>query len=143
MNDSNHVVAMETVSEDMLPCPFCGGEVEVREMMSDMGRQWFDVGCRHCEASGPAFEFDPEADEEREMTAQAIAAWNRRAPSELLASRLAKQAPAGWVLAPHEATPAMIDAGNAHMAQVDLGLPFDLWRIMLAASPSPVLGEPK
>jgi len=56
---------------DLKPCPFCGST----ELRTDYIRDGSVVRCRKCMAEGPAH-FQPDA------SVKAIAAWNRRAPSE-------------------------------------------------------------
>lgn len=76
MTHSDHVVAMETVSEELLNCPFCGGEARYQTDTEEeeFAEEW--IGCVDCGATA------------------AVEVWARRVPSELIASRLAKQAPA-------------------------------------------------
>lgn len=73
-------------------CPFCRGELWL-DKGSEVVHWWRHPMNKKEHASCPAYVINgiedwPERDVER------IAAWNRRTPSELLASRLAKQAPA-------------------------------------------------
>ena len=58
------------MSEELKPCPFCGGEADIRWHQSDC----FVVSCTVCCAEGPPASGD-------EMQA-AIAAWNTRAEPE-------------------------------------------------------------
>lgn len=60
------------MSEKLLPCPFCGGEVELEEIPGSPftleSRVW-GVGCKDCNIGWY-----------KETKTEAIAAWNRRAP---------------------------------------------------------------
>lgn len=66
------------VSEELKPCPFCGGEAKV-----EIGLHNFDdaqVDCQQCGASGPLHDEAPFRDGARDYNrAEAIAAWNQRA----------------------------------------------------------------
>ena len=59
---------------DLLPCPFCGGEAKVGTHENPaLGVMWFLAGClRPCDVSPETKIFGTEA--------EAIAAWNTRAP---------------------------------------------------------------
>ena len=64
---------------ELLPCPFCGG-TPVRDGRSDDVRVRCEGGCK---AVGQTFYFDSEDDDAIEKAeADAIAAWNRRAPAQ-------------------------------------------------------------
>lgn len=72
----------------LLPCPFCGSAAEI-ERDSDHHGAWFNLGCsQHWDRVGPdracpggrLWYTEPPEDE-----AEAIAAWNRRAPSPAMA----------------------------------------------------------
>lgn len=52
----------------LLPCPFCGGGAELHSYEDD---DVYTVVCDHCDASGRHYS----------GASEAIAAWNRRAPS--------------------------------------------------------------
>lgn len=55
------------MSEELKPCPFCGGKNLYRHKDSDgLGQTW--VWCADCGASGPV----------KEERSHAIEAWNRR-----------------------------------------------------------------
>jgi Lar family restriction alleviation protein len=54
---------------ELLPCPFCGHDGEVRQTHDEFSRRRAIVVCRGCDASS-----EPSIGE-----ARAIAAWNRRA----------------------------------------------------------------
>lgn len=110
MNDSDHVVAIETVSDERL-----------RTHLSVDG--WSAM---------------------KSLTSSEV----RSLVSELLASRLAKQAPDGWVLAPKDPTADMTAVAVRHAFSVEIGSEYtwaqymtDLYKIMLAAAPSPVGGS--
>lgn len=66
------------MTQELLPCPFCGGEPETSGSMS---RTY--VYCEACGASGSSiFHGGPTNDRDilNRCEAEAIAAWNRRAP---------------------------------------------------------------
>ena len=64
------------MSEELKPCPFCGGDAELSHVLASVGRNYFAVecadkrGCRVVVSSRAATE------------AEAIAAWNTRSESD-------------------------------------------------------------
>lgn len=63
---------MSSEREELLPCPFCGGECAEVELVNEE-YQWKRVLCWDCDATSRP----------RPTEAEAIAAWNRRAASLL------------------------------------------------------------
>ena len=66
---------------ELKPCPFCGGEAELKKYMCSLGNDgYYVVECKICGAKGKAIRntsFISENDEKR-----AIEAWNRRADND-------------------------------------------------------------
>lgn len=54
---------------DLLPCPFCGGEAEILTAESMHGGYLFGIMCNDCRSRGDVYDTE----------AEAIAAWNSRA----------------------------------------------------------------
>lgn len=54
---------------ELLPCPFCGGEVEMLTAESMNGGYLFGIMCNDCRSRGDVYDTE----------AEAIAAWNTRA----------------------------------------------------------------
>lgn len=108
--------------QELKNCPFCGAEAEICESLGHVGKEYV-AECTECDALIPFCVSD----------AEAIAAWNRRAPVErkpievLTDAQLwgiaykkgmvdgmrqvKRQAPEGWKLVPIEPTEEMIRAG--------------------------------
>lgn len=62
----------EGMSEELKPCPFCGGEAHIKEVVSAC-EKLYTVGCPDSECMGyETWLLKPTVDE-------AVAAWNRRA----------------------------------------------------------------
>lgn len=63
-------------SDELKPCPFCGGPVELEQPISDRYRKFYGVVCRNTMNRGGtcAIEQRPSASKEA-----AIERWNRRA----------------------------------------------------------------
>lgn len=134
-----------STQEELLPCPFCGGEAQFRKALwpsdgntdaiihaapSECGLSHFDIGT---------------TDE------SVIAAWNRRTPPAAFethplptinvvaheAGNVKRSPPAavpdGWVLVPCEPTPAMVEAGWIDKEDVN---PDDIYRAMISAAPA-------
>jgi hypothetical protein len=82
----------QSPTEALLPCPFCGGKALLTEK-----KHYSLVNCGniHC---------DMDSGCKAQMTQDAIAAWNKRAPVTH------PQQPAGWKLVPVEPTPEMEEA---------------------------------
>ena len=60
---------------NILPCPFCGGSAEIREVTRHIENNLIVVKCTRCGASTKTFsEHRPES---------AIDAWNRRIKNEI------------------------------------------------------------
>lgn len=57
------------MTEELKPCPFCGASAQVAEMPRGF-RNYFALECAMCSGEGPP----------GKTSAEAIAAWNRRAP---------------------------------------------------------------
>ena len=54
---------------ELKPCPFCGGEAEVQNDWSDIGKYYW-VACTECSANTKDYEYNQD---------EAIETWNRRA----------------------------------------------------------------
>jgi Lar family restriction alleviation protein len=123
------------MSNELKPCPFCGGKADI-DAPASIERL---VYCKGCYASIA-----------EDATPKAIAAWNRRAPA----------VPNGWKLVPVEPTDAMLKAAaqtpgikflDETSSITQLRRPSDYegvfvgegsplqqaWRAMLSASPPP------
>ena len=67
------------MGEELKPCPFCGGSADVGEQFDPDGAYYF-VNCTECMASTDVLLGQQSGYTE----AEAIAAWNRRAPDAAL-----------------------------------------------------------
>jgi Lar family restriction alleviation protein len=61
---------------ELLPCPFCGGEVEILTAESMNGGYLFGIMCNDCRSRGDVYDTE----------AEAIAAWNSRAERTFIAA---------------------------------------------------------
>lgn len=70
---------------ELLPCPFCGGSVEIEETDTTSSRRWWGVVCRNTTSRGGtcAIQQRPSASIEA-----AVERWNRRVPAEQAARAL-------------------------------------------------------
>lgn len=57
------------MENELLPCPFCGGEAEILTAESMHGGYLFGIMCNDCRSRGDVYDTE----------AKAIAAWNTRA----------------------------------------------------------------
>lgn len=62
----------EQMSDELLPCPFCGGEAEIVHTPKVIPYEPWWIRCSFCEATTPKYKSET-------AKADAIAAWNRRA----------------------------------------------------------------
>lgn len=65
------------MSDELLPCPFCGGSVYIERTID--GREWFGVVCRNTMNRGGTCAIQQLPSASREA---AIERWNTRAKSE-------------------------------------------------------------
>lgn len=73
------------ITQDLKPCPFCGGEASLRSIRLPMVYDCDDVCiyCTNCDVDGPHILFDQSAhsaDDLPDLEAEAITAWNTRSP---------------------------------------------------------------
>ena len=89
------------MSEQLKPCPFCGGEASHNGGGgSSYGRFWWIVGCKTCDI----WVSDPEIWDKKNPgmldpaypAKWCIAAWNRRTPSPEVAALIAEARREGW-----------------------------------------------
>lgn len=59
---------MNTKQEELLPCPFCGGECKIHVSGSKASSHWFNVYCLNCNAQN----------QQRQTPYDAAIAWNTR-----------------------------------------------------------------
>lgn len=156
MTHSDHVVAMETVSETWLVTAGSDGRsstlVSGFEAMKDevVRCMWPDMDGGE-EANDMRAEMDdPEFWEGDRWSCGWSFEDGYINVQRVLASRLAKQAPGGWMLVPKEPTEAMMRAGadfhsdlmeaddDPSQSQDEFAV---IYRAMLAAAPSPVGGS--
>lgn len=64
----------ERTSNELLPCPFCGGEAEIVHTPKVIPYEPWWIRCSLCEVTTPKYKSET-------AKADAIAAWNRRAES--------------------------------------------------------------
>ena len=70
------------MSDDLKPCPFCGGEAEFSLGKTGDGKDWHYVECSECEAMGPRVQY---ADHNIDVKGALADTWNRRAHGALAA----------------------------------------------------------
>ena len=65
---------------ELLPCPFCGGEAAPTAHLT---YSWFAPVCKSCGVRGPSFHIDSGSDPQklRELMNKADALWNSRVPA--------------------------------------------------------------
>lgn len=89
------MTAQDQHSHELLPCPFCGGGVEIEETETTNSHRWWGVVCRNTTSRGGtcAIQQRPSASIEA-----AVERWNRRAPADQAARALpAGMEPVAWV----------------------------------------------
>lgn len=70
------------MAEQLLPCPFCGGEGEIIQLKE--GRPWFCVACKNCKAQGHAVKIMAHKNKEgfvkriEDSRKWAVKYWNKR-----------------------------------------------------------------
>ena len=62
------------MSEELKPCPFCGGQPYEAHHLT---YGWWSVACK-CGVHGPAFKEDPPNEHKRSAYQKATDAWNQR-----------------------------------------------------------------
>lgn len=79
----------EKMSEDLLKCPFCGGEAEMCSDSDNIYGEYWYIRCKKCFGRGASYyeSFSALVENERFFTIQrawgnAIKAWNRRVVDE-------------------------------------------------------------
>lgn len=110
------------MTDQLLPCPFCGGEAKILEGAPGLysaDNTLYHAKCQSCGSCGASI-YD-------HGRGGAIAAWNRRS------------VPEGWVLVPREPTPEMRAAAlQDHLPKSpdDPPLYESVWRSMISAAPA-------
>ncbi len=74
---------MTNKAPELLPCPFCGGEAEMRERMDEniwdhSTVKWVSVGCKNIDCDLQGFDW-PE-----DVEPNAVALWNTRADQQAI-----------------------------------------------------------
>ena len=67
------------MSEELKPCPFCGGADIAISVDENQGNKWGSAVCFSCSAVGPEVRTGYETYPEASWRAEAAAEWNRRA----------------------------------------------------------------
>lgn len=67
------------MSEELKPCPFCGGTDIAISVDENQGNKWGSAVCYSCSAVGPEVRTGYETYPEASWRAEAAAEWNRRA----------------------------------------------------------------
>ena len=67
------------MNKKLLPCPFCGGEAEIKNLEGEV----VYVRYKDCMCTGKAFGEYCFEDEKAEAVSKAIAVWNRRVPNNI------------------------------------------------------------
>lgn len=107
------------MSEELLPCPFCGEESKLEIFEHGKGTEDYDcyVQCQCCTTTGPSI---------NDWRGDAIAAWNRRAPLPTEQSSAHRPAVArsdkpqdGFVLPPTRGTDSQHDASPSATDEID------------------------
>ncbi|MDW3683352.1 Lar family restriction alleviation protein [Cupriavidus sp. CV2] len=114
---------MTDSTQKLNPCPFCGQTATTKT-----SGDWHAAGCTTYMAPGVLCYGQSIALQYR-TEAEAIAAWNNRAPAETAA-------PEGWRLVPVEPTEAMLRAHSDNCDGLDPQLAQSDWAVMLAAAPT-------
>ena len=85
----NNMERIKAESEDLLKCPFCGGEAEMCSDSDNIYVKYWYIRCKNCFGRGASYyeSFSALMENERFFTTQrawrnAIKAWNRRVVNE-------------------------------------------------------------
>jgi Lar family restriction alleviation protein len=67
------------MSDDLKPCPFCGGELGITTSFDhEQGDKWGYASCGECAARGPEVRTQYAREHDAPWHYEAIAAWNTR-----------------------------------------------------------------
>lgn len=102
-NNRLRIVGGDCMTE-LLPCPFCGGEAETLTAESMYGGYLFGIMCNDCRSRGDVYDTE----------AEAIAAWNSRAPIEY----------DGWFYLP-KPKEGIVDYGEPEITRTENG--YKVW----------------